>query len=179
MAPSSQTPRPFRRSRSYLADAAVRDRAAIESSTNDFCLAEHDNVTYDVICERLIDSEPNRPLGQLVSRETVAYSIHGLRAKREDAQMTLRGRETEERFSLVLQRRHPVAGALLGVGHDVQRQGPDVFECCPGVGVQALEVLVNDCHAVNNRQLYIVRECIKAASVACQWGMAGCPCARG
>jgi hypothetical protein len=93
--------------------------------------------------------------------------------------MPLRSCEAEERFSPVLERRHPVAGALLGVGHDVQRQAPDVFEYCPGVGVQALEVVVNYCHEANNRQLSIVSECAEAASVTCQWVMAGCRCVRG
>ena len=129
------------------------------SSTTDFCHAERDDVSYDVVRERLIDSEPDRALGQFVSREPVAYLIDDPCTEREDAQMTLRGRETEQRFSLVLERRHSVAGALLGVGRDLQRQGPDVFECCPSVGVQALEVVVNYCHAANNKQPSIVREC--------------------
>ena len=49
--------------------------------------------------------------------------------------MTLRGRETEERFSLVLQRRHPVAGALLGVGHDANTTihvGPETVQTPTG-----------------------------------------------
>jgi len=89
------------------------------ASTNDLRHAEHDNVTNDVVRERLIDGEPDRPLGQLVSSEPVAYLIDDPWTKGEDAQMTLRSRETEQRFLLVLKRRHPVAGALLGVGDDV------------------------------------------------------------
>jgi hypothetical protein len=123
------------------------------ASTNNLCQAEHDNVTNDVVRERLIDGEPDRPLGQLVSSEPVAYLINDPWTKGENTQMTLRGRKTEQRFLLVLECRHPVARALLSVRHDVQRHAPDVFECCPGLGVQALEVVVNYCHAVNNRQL--------------------------
>ena len=133
MGPNSQHHQPSRQLLSCRA----------ESSPSDFCCTEHDNVTYHVVRERLIDSEPNRSLRQLESRKLVAHFIDHGRTEREDAQMTLRSRETEQGLSLVFERGHPVAGALLGVGNDVQRQTPNALECCPGVGVETLEVVIN------------------------------------
>ena len=91
--------------------------------------------------------------------------IDDLRTEGEDAQVALRGRETEQGFPLVLQRRHPVAGALLGIGHDIQRQAPDAFECRSGVAVQIVEVVVNCPHTANDRAAQYARQYF-----ACQMG---------
>ena len=60
--------------------------------------------------------------------------------------MTLRGDKPKQGLLLVPERGHPVAHALLGFGHDVQRQAPDVLECGSLGSVLAPEVVVNDCH---------------------------------
>ena len=121
MGPNSQRHQPSRQSLSCRA----------ESSTSDFCCPEPDHVTYHVVRKRLIDSEPDRSLGQLESRKPIAHFIDDRRTKREDAQMTLRSCETEQGLSLVPERRHPIAGALLGVGHDVQRQTSECARMLP------------------------------------------------
>jgi demethylmenaquinone methyltransferase / 2-methoxy-6-polyprenyl-1,4-benzoquinol methylase len=136
VARSSQRPQRFRLSPNWRAD---------------LCQSELDNLTYDVIRERLVHCEPDCSLGKLESREPVTYLIDDLRTEREDAQMTLRCREAEQGFLLVPERRHPIAGALLGVRHDLQCQSPDALECRPAGGVQAFEVVVNHSHAANNR----------------------------
>jgi hypothetical protein len=41
--------------------------------------------------------------------------------------------------------------------------------------VQTLEVVINYSHATN--KLTIGKVAARPAAVACQWGMAGCPCA--
>ena len=109
----------------------------------DLLNAESDHVPDNLVRQRLGDGESNRPLRQLMLRELVTDRFHGLRTEREDAQVILRGPEPEQRSTLVSQRRHPVAPAVLSFWRNLPHQRPDVFECGSRWRVKALEVLIH------------------------------------
>jgi hypothetical protein len=66
--------------------------------------------------------------------------------------VTFRGEKAEQGLLSVLQRGHPVAGALLGVGRQIGRQAPDALEGGARGRVQTAEVVIHRWHTPHDTQ---------------------------
>ena len=109
--------------------ARRRGRAGrLGSAAFDLRDAEADDVTDDVVGERLLGREADRAPGEVEALEPVANPVDDLGAVGVDAEVPLGGVEAEHGAAGDRQRGHPVARSLLGVGRDLERDLPDALE---------------------------------------------------
>src|ERR1017187_7783183 len=118
--------------------------------TGDLLDPVSDDVTHDLVGQRRGGSEPDGSLGQLEGRQPVAHRVDDPGTERKDAEMMLGSQKSEQRLLVVLKRGHPVARALLGLGHDLYHQVADVLESVPRGCVEAVEVVIYGWHGRND-----------------------------